>query len=101
MVLPEVPKQIRIGDDRMDKKADSIKQIDMRNLKLPLAAVHVNPLDYPGKAMVRIFDVDRPTNAVIVKDTLEEVMNDIKNNTNMVFMPRGAEDVASLVGVWM
>lgn len=47
------------------------------------------------------FDADIPTNVVMVKDTLEELMEDITVNTDMVFMQRGADDTESLVGVWM
>ena len=85
----------------MDKIVTSIKQVDMSELKIPVAAVHDNPLDYPGKCVVRIFDLDKPTNAVVVKDDLESLMKDIKDNTNLTFLKRGADDVKSLVGVWM
>lgn len=85
----------------MDKKVESIKKVDLSDLKMPVAAVHVNCLEYPGKAIVRIFDMDKPTDVVIVKDTIEEIQKDIQENTTMVFMQRGAEDVESLVGVWM
>lgn len=84
-----------------DKCVSSIEELYLGYLKFPVAAVHVNPLDYPGKAIARIFDTDKPTNTVIIKDTLEEIMEDIRKNTTMVFVPRGAEDAESLVGVWV
>ena len=85
----------------MDKTVNSIQQIDLSDLKIPVAAVHNKPLDYPDKCVARIFDLDKPTNTVVVKDDLESLMNDIKSNTNLTFLQRGAEDVESLVGVWM
>ena len=85
----------------MDKIVNSIQQIDLSDLKIPVAAVYNKPLDYPDKCVARIFDLDKPTNAVVIKDELESLMNDIKDNTNLTFLQRGAEDVESLVGVWM
>lgn len=85
----------------MDKIVNSIRQLDLSNLKIPVAAVYNKPLDYPDKCVVRIYDLDKPTNAVVIKDDLESLMNDIKDNTNLTFLQRGADDVESLVGVWM
>ena len=85
----------------MDKIVNSIQQIDLSDLKIPVAAVYNKPPDYPDKCVARIFDLDKPTNAVVIKDELESLMNDIKDNTNLTFLQRGAEDVESLVGVWM
>lgn len=85
----------------MDKIVNSIRRLDLSNLKFPVEAAHIKPLDYPDKCVARIFDLDKPTNAVVVKDDLESLMNDIKDNTNLTFLQRGTEDVKSLVGVWM
>lgn len=84
-----------------DKIANSMKEIDLSELKLPTIAIFNHPLDYPDKAVARIFDIDKPMDTVIVKYTLEELQRDIKENTNMVFMTREVEDVESLVGVWI
>ena len=86
---------------RKMKEVNSIAQVDLSDLRLPMAAVHVRPLDYPDKCVARIFDVDKPIDTVIIKDSLEEIQEDFKTNTGMVFMLRGAEDVKSLVGVWV
>ena len=51
--------------------------------------------------MARIYELDKPTDTLMIKDTLEEIETDIRENTGMTFIPRGAEDVLSLVGVWM
>ena len=85
----------------MDKKVNSIKEVDLSGLKMPMAAVYQNPLDYPDKVVARIFDMDKPTDTVIVKESLEEIHKDIKENTSLIFVERGADDVKSLVGVWV
>lgn len=56
-------------------------------------------LGIPG--MARIYELDRATDTIMVKETLEEIEMDIKEHTAMTFIPRGTADVPSLVGVWM
>lgn len=84
-----------------DKVMKSIKEVDLTGLKIPVVAVHISPGDYPGKNVARVFDITVPTNVVVIKETIGELMEDIRSNTNLTFMPRGAEDEESLVGVWL
>ena len=84
-----------------DLIVSSIACVDLDRFKLPAIAVHQDPIEYPGNNVARIFDVSTPTNTVIIKDTLEEIMEDIKTNTDMVFLKRTADDTPSLVGVWL
>ena len=51
--------------------------------------------------MAIIYELDRATDTIMVKETLEEIEMDIKEHTAMTFIPRGTADVPSLVGVWM
>ena len=84
-----------------DLIVSSIACVDLDRFMLPAVAVHQDPIEHPGKNVARIFDVSTPTNTVIIKDTLEEIMEDIKTNTDMVFLKRTADDTPSLVGVWL
>lgn len=84
-----------------EKRVESIKEVDFSGLKVPFIAVYQRPEDFPEKCVARIYELDKPTDTIIVKDTLKEIEIDIQENTGMVFMPRKAEDVRSLVGVWM
>lgn len=84
-----------------DKVANSIRDIDLSDLRLPEIVVFDKPEDYPDKVVARIFDMNNPTDTVIVKHTLEELQRDIRENTDMVFMPRDEKDVKSLAGVWI
>lgn len=84
-----------------DKVIESITQTDMSDLTVPMIAVYENPLDHPDKCVARIFNADKPTDTVIVKESMEEIMDDIQNNTYMTFVLRGAEDPENLVGVWV
>lgn len=51
--------------------------------------------------MARVYELDKPTDTLMIKDTLKEIEMDIRKNTGMTFIPRGVEDALSLVGVWM
>lgn len=79
------------------KLATSIKEVDLSGLKLPVIAIYDHPEDY----VARVFDTDRPTDTIILKPTLAAVQEDIRDNTNMVFFARGAEDDKCIVGAWM
>ena len=84
-----------------EKRVESIQQVDFSGLKVPFIAVYKHPEDFPDKCVARIYELDKPTDTLIVKDTVEEIETDIRKCTGMTFMPRGTEDVQSLVGVWM
>lgn len=84
-----------------DKKVQSVQEINFDNLVLPMIAVYKNPDDYPEYCMARIFDMQIPTHVVMVKESLQEIMEDIEEHTDMVFLNREVDDVLSLVGVWV
>ena len=84
-----------------EKRVESITEVDFSGLKVPFIAVYQRPEDFPEKCVARIYELDKPTDTILVKYTLKEIEIDIQENTGMVFMPRKAEDVRSLVGVWM
>ena len=84
-----------------DKKVQSVQEINFDNLVLPMIAVYKNPDDYPEYCMARIFDMQIPTHVVMVKESLQEIMEDIEEHTDMVFLNQEVDDVLSLVGVWV
>ena len=79
---------------------ESIREVDLRNIEMPIVAVYKSPEDYPG--YVSGESTKRMTNrsSRIIKKTVTEIEMDIRKHTRMTFVPRGAADVASLVGVW-
>ena len=85
----------------LQRVAESIREVDFSGLKVPFVAVYGHPDDFPDKYVARIYELDRATDTIMVKETLEEIEMDIKEHTAMTFIPRGTADVPSLVGVWM
>lgn len=84
-----------------EKRVESIQKVDFSGLKVPFVAVYKHPEDFPDKCVARIYELDKPTDTLMVKDTVEEIEADIRKHTGMTFLPRGTADAPSLVGVWM
>lgn len=85
----------------MDKIVDSVRKIDFGDCTMPMITVYSNPKDYPGKVVARVYDVDKPTNAVIVKDSLKELEEDLLAYSNMIPIGRTPEDDKTVIGVWI
>lgn len=78
---------------------DSLEEVDMSDLNLPLIAVFEHPRDYPEKIVARIFDGERPSNTILLKDKITDMMAELAT-TSMVWMPPHKDDPSNLIG-WM
>lgn len=85
----------------MDKMVDSVREIDFNVYLMPMVVVYSNPKDYPGKVVARVYDVDKPTDVVIVKDSLKELEEDLLTYSNMLPLGRTPEDDKTVIGVWL
>ncbi len=83
------------------KIVNSIAEVDFDGIRQPMIAIYDHPDDFPNKVVARIWDMDKPTDTIMVADTAEELGKDIHRHTGMVFFRRGAEDVPCLLGVWV
>ena len=83
------------------RKVDSMREVKFDVMRNPAIAVHEKSNDYPDKYVAEVFDMEELTGEIMIKDTLEELQKDIEENTDMMFFPRGTDDVKTLVGVWM
>lgn len=85
-----------------NKIVQSFSEVDMAGLKFPVIAVYDRPLDFPHQYVARIFDSDKPTNIILLRDSLSKIREDIKLNLpQMVRLPRAGNDVGSLVETWI
>lgn len=85
----------------MDKTAESISGFDLSDLKFPIIVIYRHPEDYPDKYVARIFDITQPTDAVVIKDSLQELQKDISRNMSKTFLPRDEKDDPCIVGSWI
>lgn len=80
----------------------SFADVDTSDLKQPMIAVFSSPDDYPHQCVARLFDGDKATDIAVLGDSVEELRGDIHFSFwDMVPFQRGAEDVKSLVEVWL
>lgn len=66
----------------------------------PIITVYHDPADYPGKYVARLYDIQRPTNMVVVADTYEDVRAAIPAG-RMVRLERDAADDPVIVENWV
>lgn len=85
----------------IDRQVKSAAEIDFSGLICPMIVVYRSPRDYPGRYAARVFDMDKPTNAILVQKSLDELQRDIKEHTGKFFIPRSAEDDKVILGVWI
>lgn len=69
---------------------------------MPMAVIYRKPKDYPDNYVVRIFEAmtGKPTPWIILRDTLEECREDIKNSGYAVRFPRAKADDPVIVESW-
>ena len=61
-----------------DIKANSLTQVDVKNLVCPIIAIYIKPDDYPDQVVARVFDMENPTNTIVTRDTLDDIRADIQ-----------------------
>ncbi|MGR5347166.1 hypothetical protein [Vibrio mediterranei] len=72
--------------------------------KLVSITLFDNPLDFPNKAVLRVFEVVGanavPTRLHLVADTAEE-LSDMMHSTTLAYFPRDPHDDPQIVGTWL
>lgn len=82
-----------------DEIVDNFKGIDFSGFKMPLITVYRSPIDYKGKFVARLFDLNRPTNLIVVKENIDEVRKTIPYRFEK--MNRSLEDDIVIAEVWL
>ena len=67
--------------------------------QIPMIVIFNSPKDYPEKYVGRLWDLDKPTQVLTVKDTLEEVRAEIP--FGFINIGRHASDDPAIVEVWI
>lgn len=72
-------------------------------VKYPMFVVYKNPSDFPGKFVVRLFNMDKPVHMAAVKDTLEEARAAIQQGPPFMFhnVGRSPQDDPVIVETWI
>ncbi len=67
--------------------------------RMPIYVIFKDPIDYPGKYVARVFDINQPTPFCTVRDTYEEIIATIPDF--LVKFQRAPEDDRHIVETWM
>ena len=67
----------------IEKYVTSMKEADLTGLFWPMIAIYRMP------------------KVVMIKDSLEELQEDIGKNTKLIYIPRSIEDHETVEGVWI
>lgn len=72
---------------------------DFKMFDIPFITVYYNPSDYPNKYVARVFDLNTPTEFIIVKDTIREIRKSIPSR--FIRLNRYQNDDPAIVEVWV
>ena len=86
-----------------NKVADSMAQVDLSGLKQPLVTIYKSPADFQGVYGARIWEGTgpKPTDTVVIRDTLEELRKDIMAAGFTECFPRAAGDDPHIVETYI
>ena len=82
---------------------DSLTQVDMSRIKIPMAVIYDSPKDFPELKLCRIWEGAgcHPTNTAIYRNTTEKLREDIKAAGFSILIPRSKGDDLVIVETWM
>lgn len=84
------------------KKINTFADIQIREVPFPVIVIYSNPSDYPGYFVARVWNLDRPTEILIIKKDVHEIREDIKRNIpTMVRLTRAQSDDPCIVETWV
>ena len=78
-------------------------QVDLSGLELPFVTIYRSPEDFPGIYVARVWDGPklRPTDTVIVRESVEALREDIVAAGFMVCFPRAEGDDPCIVETYI
>jgi hypothetical protein len=85
----------------MDKRVETFAQVDFSGIHAPSIAIYKHPKGYPNDYIARLYNGKIPTDTVMISQSLEEIMTDIEENTDMIFFERSGEDDPCVMGAWL
>lgn len=87
----------------MNKMVESMKQVDLSEIKIPMAVIYDSPKDFPGMYLCRIWEGAgcHPTNTIMQKNSLDEMRGDLQAAGFMIRFPRADGDDPVILETWM
>lgn len=85
----------------MNKIVQSLKDVDIRKLTYPICTIYKNPSDFPDNYVVRLFDLNRPTNIIIIRNSVTDCRADLMAAGFTTHFMRDFRDDPCIVESWM
>ncbi|MBD5464086.1 MAG: hypothetical protein HDR24_13710 [Lachnospiraceae bacterium] len=85
----------------LSKVVEHLKDVDLSDLKRPIAVIYDKPLDFPDKFVIRIFDMENPTNIVALTDSMRECHMECIDAGFRTRIARSKDDDWPIVESWI
>ena len=91
-----------MGLNFTSKQINSFKEADLTGISLPSIVIYKNPKDYPEECVARIWSLDKPTNIIMLRNTVEELMAEAREEyPDAYFIPPCDADDEKIVGTYI
>ena len=99
----EERKNRKILDDlrKINRMVNSLTEVDFSDLKAPMITVYFNTIDFPGKIVARVFELQLPTNICVLYETMEDARDDAIEAGFQTLIPRSRTDDPNIVETYM
>ena len=87
----------------MNKMVESMTQVDLSEIKMPMAVIYDSPKDFPGMYLCRIWEGAgcHPTNTAMKKNSLDEMRKDIQAAGFSIRFQRAEGDDPVILETWI
>ena len=87
----------------LSKFVDSLEDVDLSGIKIPMVVIYDSPKDYPEMYLCRIWEGagGHPTNTAMQKNSLEEMREDIQAAGFLIRFPRAEGDDPVILETWI
>ncbi len=85
----------------LSRAVEHLRDADWSDLKVPIAVIYDKPLDFPDKFIIRLFDMNKATNIITLRDSLEECRKECIDAGFHSVLPRSFDDDLCIAESWM
>ncbi|WP_339149036.1 MULTISPECIES: hypothetical protein [unclassified Sutcliffiella] len=85
--------------ENQDRLINSFSEINFSKYKMPIIVIFSSPTDYQDMYIARIFDVNKPTNYILMRTNLEAIRKEIPKGFSLIKKSPG--DDPTIVETWI
>lgn len=88
-----------------DIRIPNFRSLDLSDVIMPIIAIYgPKTKEYPGKYVARLFDTEKPMNAVMLERSLDDLQEKLEEDILMmglVWIPRDKNDDPNIIGTYI